>query len=128
MSRDNPTSNPSGNSADDPKPMPTLWICGDCVGLCGELSYKVTRVAHADHVNVEVYWCVNHLIKMLEGTFEGTPERQEQIVSKWKSFKHCPPDLREHPELVEAYSQGNLAAFPSAYVVPSPTGKHPLPQ
>jgi hypothetical protein len=107
--------------------MPTLWICGDCVNLFEEVRSKVSSVAKSDHVNVEVFWCVNHWRELVE-ELPWSNEKKEQSVSKWKSSRNCPPDLREHPELVEAYSQGNLAAFPSAYVVPSPTGKHPLPQ
>ena len=118
----NPTSTPSGNSTNDPAPMPTLWICGECMFLFEEVRSKVCSMEQSHQVYLEAFWCVNHLVESLEGT-PVSDETKEHMVSRWKALKCCPPDLREHPELVEAYCQGNIAAFPSAYFAPSPLAR-----
>jgi CheY-like chemotaxis protein len=110
---------PDGTGATSPKRIPVLDVCQDCMRLFPEVHDKLSSMRRSGELELEPYWCENHLREeeakdLREKTYR--PEGHlEWMLSMWKVSV---PDLREHPELVKAYSQGSIAAAGSPCFVP----------
>ena len=87
------------------KPTKRIKICHYCIGLFPELrSVFQSKQIKNDFASS---MCLNHFKEHLMGV---KPKNRKSVFDRIdKQMNHdWPPDLREHPELVKAYSQGNF--------------------
>ncbi len=85
---------------------PLIRICNTCADLFPEAKAKLLAAARAGEVRIGPGICLGHFKEYLT---EVSAEQKKELLAKFLHIDaNPPPDLREHPELVEAYLRGKF--------------------